>query len=274
MKGASQSRLATGPAAGPAASGHSRLRVCLVGPGWRFTSGLSYYTCRLANAVAGQHDASVVLLRRLLPARLYPGRARVGQPHAGLAYGSGVRVFDGIDWWWGTSLARALLFLRAQRPRLLVLQWWTAAACHTYLALARAGRRAGLRVVLELHEVQDPGEARFPLIRCYGRCGLWLLLRLCHGCVVHSRADWQLLGGDRLSARMPVTIAPHGPYDQYRQPAAADLRNRAAVAAVRRAPRPEVVNLLFFGLIRPYKGLETWCGSSAGSPGKKRPASG
>ena len=29
--------------------------VCLVGPGWTFTSGISYYTCRLANAVAESH---------------------------------------------------------------------------------------------------------------------------------------------------------------------------------------------------------------------------
>ncbi len=28
------------------------------------------------------------------------------------------------------------------------------------------------------------------------------------------------------------------------------------VAAVLSAPRPDVVNVLFFGLIRPYKGLE------------------
>ena len=29
--------------------------VCLVGPGWTFTSGISYYTCRLANAMAESH---------------------------------------------------------------------------------------------------------------------------------------------------------------------------------------------------------------------------
>ena len=230
--------------------------VCLVGPGWRFTSGLSYYTCRLANAAAGHHDTSVILLQRLLPERLYPGRRRVGRPHAGLAYDPAVQVFDGVDWWWGASLIRALSFLHARRPQVLVLQWWTAATLHTYLALALAGRRLGLRVVLELHELQDPGEARFSLLRRYGRWGLRRLLRLCDGCVVHSRADRQLLERHRLPVNLPVAIAQHGPYDQYRQPDRADPGNRAALAAVRQAPRPAAVNLLFFGLIRPYKGLE------------------
>ena len=70
-----------------AEGGDSQLSVCLVGPGWRFTSGISYYTCRLANSMAGdQCDTSVILLRRLLPRLLYPGRARVGLKRASMEY--------------------------------------------------------------------------------------------------------------------------------------------------------------------------------------------
>ena len=69
----------------------SQLSVCLVGPGWRFTSGISYYTCRLANSMAGdQCDTSVILLRRLLPRLLYPGKARVGLKRASMEYAAGV----------------------------------------------------------------------------------------------------------------------------------------------------------------------------------------
>lgn len=51
-------------------------------------------------------------------------------------------------------------------------------------------------------------------------------------------------------------MAPHGPYDQYRGDHAGRHGNLAAAAAVQQAPRPSVANVLFFGLIRPYKGLE------------------
>ncbi len=119
-----------------------RQAVCLVGPGWRFTSGMSYYTCRLARAMAGRHRVSVIQLRHLLPRRFYPGRQRVGQPRARMTYPPQVPVYDGIDWWWGLSLVRALAFLRAQRPAVLALQWWTAAALHTYLLLAVAAAAA------------------------------------------------------------------------------------------------------------------------------------
>ena len=234
----------------------SGIPICLVGPGWTFTSGISYYTCRLANALAQHHETSVIQLRSLLPRRFYPGRKRVGVPHARMTFPASVPVFNGIDWWWGSSLTRALGFLRSQNPRVLVLEWWTAATLHTYLALAIAARAFGARVVIEMHELQDPGEAGVPIARRYGRWGLRALLRLSHGCVVHSKSDWRLLESGYGSLNIRVAVAPHGPYDQYAASAgAASAANATAVAAVRTAPRPDVVNLLFFGLIRPYKGL-------------------
>lgn len=234
-----------------------RLPVCLVGPGWTFTGGLSYYTCRLANALAEDHQTSVIQLRGLIPRRLYPGRRRVGEQRSSMAYHPGIPVFNGIDWWWGLSLVRALGFLRAQRPGILVLQWWTVATLHTYLVLAAAARLLGTRVVVELHEVQDPGEANMSVLRHYARWGLRSLLWLAYGCVVHSKADWQLLKASGQSLDMRIAVAPHGPYDQYcARVGDSGSEHEAAIAAVRSAPRPEVVNILFFGLIRPYKGLE------------------
>jgi glycosyltransferase involved in cell wall biosynthesis len=231
------------------------VRICLVGPGWRFTSGISYYTCRLAGAAAESHDVTVIQLRQLLPRFLYPGKRRVGQPRARVAYPPGVPVFDGIDWWWGLSVLRAMSFLRAHRAKVLVLQWWTATTVHTYVALSIVARLLGALVVIEVHELQDPGEATFAIARHYGRWGLRALLRLCHGCVVHSKADRRSLEEGYRPANLRIAMAAHGPYDQFRTGGATDGVATAAVEAVRQAPRPLVANLLFFGLIRPYKGL-------------------
>jgi glycosyltransferase involved in cell wall biosynthesis len=238
--------------------GESPLSVCLVGPGWRFTSGISYYTCRLANSMASdQCETSVILIRRLLPRLLYPGRLRVGLKRASMKYRPDVSVYDGVDWWWGTSLLQAVRFLRARKSKVLLLEWWTAATLHTYLLLAIAARAAGMRVVIELHELQDPGEAGFALARGYGHWGLRALLRLAHGCIVHSKADWHLFESGYGPIDVRVALVPHGPYDQYGEVAESDdPAIAAAISAVQSAPKDGVVNLLFFGLIRPYKGLE------------------
>jgi glycosyltransferase involved in cell wall biosynthesis len=205
-----------------------------------------------------QCETKVILLRRLLPRLLYPGRRRVGLKRASMEYRDDVSVFDGIDWWWGTSLPRALRFLQARRSKVLLLEWWTAATLHTYLVLAVAARLMGMRVVIELHELQDPGEAGLPLARNYGRWGLRALIRLAHGCIVHSKSDWQLFESNYGPMDMRVALVPHGPYDQYGDvQETSDPGIAAAISAVRGAPKSDgVVNLLFFGLIRPYKGLE------------------
>ena len=53
-------------------------RIAVIGSGTHFLSGISVYTGRLANILAERDLLSVVTMRRLLPARLYPGRTRVG----------------------------------------------------------------------------------------------------------------------------------------------------------------------------------------------------
>ena len=205
-----------------------------------------------------QCDTSVILLRHLLPRLLYPGKRRVGLKRASMEYQSDISVFNGIDWWWGSSLVKAVRFLRARKSKVLLLEWWTAATLHTYLVLALAARAAGMRVVIELHELQDPGEAGLALARGYGRRGLHALLKLAHGCIVHSKSDWKLFESNYGPMNLQVALVPHGPYDQYRDlQETGDPDIAAAMSAVRTAPKSDgVVNVLFFGLIRPYKGLE------------------
>lgn len=231
-------------------------RICVVGPSWRFASGISYYTCRLVNALADQHNVSVIQLRQLVPKSFYPGRERVGRHRTSMTFPADVPIFDGVDWWWGRSLFQALSFMRVNRPRVLVLPWWTATTFHTYFVLAITARMLGARVVLEMHETHDQSEVAFAFMRHYGRWGLDLMLRVAHGCLLHSKADQRLLEERYRCANVRMAIAPHGPFDQYHSRVVEGSVDEAGVAAVRKAPRPSVVNLLFFGLIRPYKGLE------------------
>jgi glycosyltransferase involved in cell wall biosynthesis len=221
-----------------------RPRILVVGSGWRFLSGISYYTCRLSNALHDRYEVGAILMRRLLPARLYPGRDRVGHSLTDLRYDQDVRVFDGIDWWAVPSLIRAVRFLRRFRPDVLVLQWWTGAVLHSYLVLVLAARRLGIRVVVEFHEVQDTGEARHRWAARYVRRCIRPLLRRTDGVVVHSRFDAAALAEAYDLAAVPAEVALHGPFDHH-------LPDRPV-----REPGDDVCRLLFFGTIRPYKGLE------------------
>jgi glycosyltransferase involved in cell wall biosynthesis len=223
------------------------LRICVVGAGKRFLGGISYHTLRLVNALARSHEVSVILMRQLLPTRFYPGRQRVGANLTRLEYDPRARVFDGVDWYLLPSMLRALVFLMREQPDVVVFQWWSGTVLHSYLLLALVARLLGARVVIEFHEVLDPGEAKLPLVQAYVRLVVPLVLRLAHRFVVHSEYDGKLLQRHYDLEKWPVTPIPVGPLLHY-QSTGGEQGHRTAPAAC--------CNLLFFGLIRPYKGLE------------------
>jgi len=231
-------------------------KVMVVGSGWRFTSGISYYTCSLTNALAASSRTDALLMRKLVPTFLYPGRKRVGQRVNELEYDDSVAVYDGVDWSWGRSMTRAGAFLEDRRPDVVVLQWWTGAVLHSYLRLARQAKRQGARVVMEWHEVQDTGEVRIPGVRRYVRAAMRHLLRQVDAHVVHSTYDLGLLEDayDLAAYRAEATVVPHGPYEHVLADDLALTGPAAPAAGPTDVERP--FNLLYFGVIRPYKGLE------------------
>jgi glycosyltransferase involved in cell wall biosynthesis len=225
------------------------VRALIVGPGDRFLSGVSYYTARLAGALAPHTPVAVLLLRRLCPRAAYPGRAHVGRTEGTLSFPD-VPVLNGLDWFWGVSALRAWRFWRQRKPQVVILQWWTGTVLHSYLALAWLAQRSGARLVVEFHEVQDVGEARLPLVGRYVRAGMRQLLRRTDAVVVHSEFDRTLVREAYPPlAGLPIEVIPHGPYEHYARVAA-----RCPGTARPTPAEGEPVRLLTFGVVRPYKG--------------------
>ena len=115
-----------------------------------------------------------------------------------------------------------------------------------------------MRVVIELHELQDPGRggprAR-PRLRSAGGCAR------CSGS--HTAASSTPRPTGSCSSRITARWTSAWPWCRtVPTTSTATSRNRRTrpsrppISAVRTAPKDGVVNLLFFGLIRPYKGLE------------------
>jgi glycosyltransferase involved in cell wall biosynthesis len=206
-------------------------------------SGVTEYTFVLANALAGEASLSVLLMRKLLPQFLYPGSKRVGKPLSATTLPD-VPVLDGVDYFWFPSILRAVRFLRRQRPDVLVLEWWSGTVLHSYLLLSWMARRQGTTVVIELHETLDPAEQRHAWFSAYVRRFSPRLFAAASEFVVHSERERTAVIEEYDLSPEDVAVVPFGPFDQYRN------------GGVRRFAPDDVCNLLFFGLIRPVKGLE------------------
>ena len=235
----------------------SQDRVVVIGSGWRFASGISHYTYRLSCALADEYPVGALLMRRLVPRYLYPGRDRVGSQVLITAYPAHIPVYDGVDWYWGRSLSRALRYLDQQRPTVVVLQWWSGAVLHTYCRLARYAARRGSRVIMEWHEGQDTGEAQVPGARRYVHMLMPRLLSVVDAHVVHSHFDLNAIKAAFGLGDAPVRVIPHGPYDHLTGVAAAHNSQSALYAPqAMRGTDDSPFRLLYFGVVRPFKGVE------------------
>ncbi|MEP7377978.1 MAG: glycosyltransferase [Chloroflexota bacterium] len=225
-----------------------RRSVVVVGSGTHFLSGISIYSVRLANALVERNRVGLITMRRLIPARLYPGWKRVGADLTKLDRDQRVAVFDGIDWYWLPSMLRGAWFLLGRRPDVVIFEWWTGTVLHSYVALALLARLWRAKVIVEFHEIIATEELRIAPARRYVRAVTPIMMRLAHAFAVHSDFDRQLAIDTWSVGNRPLAVLPHGPHDHYQSDA-------TRLERLREAP-DETFNLLFFGVIRPYKGLE------------------
>jgi glycosyltransferase involved in cell wall biosynthesis len=213
---------------------------------------MSYYTIRLVNALAGRFAVAVIPMRQLIPTFLYPGRSRVGTTTTWLDYDPAVTVLKGVDWYLVPNLFSDLNSLRKWRPDVVIFQWWTGTVLHTYLAIALLSRLLGAFVIVEFHEVLDSSEQRIPFARAWVRVLGRPFFALASAFVIHSDSDRAPLEKRYRLRERPCVVIPLGPMDHH---AFKEPCDGSAPVTLRAAPA-DTLNLLFFGIIRPYKGLE------------------
>lgn len=226
----------------------SNKSVCIVGPSKRFLSGISYYTIRLANAMSVEKEVSVVCFRQLLPTFLFPGKSHVGKNISDLNFSPRIPVFNGMDYNNPLTWIQAYRFLKAQKPDIIVLQWWTSSVAHMQLLLKIfAGLLNKPKIIIEFHEVVDPFEESILPIRLYSKITGKLLRKNLDAYITHSKSDKELVAKRYSISPEKIHVIPHGLYDQYGE--LLDIKEARRNLSIK-----DDFVILSFGLIRKYKG--------------------
>lgn len=208
-------------------------RIVLIGPMPPHRGGIAQYGLRLHRALESIAAVTTFAFARQYPRWLYPGPSDI-DPDGARVDGTDVRyTIDSLKPWTWFRTASAIAGLR---PRALVIQWWTVFWWPAFALIAALVRRKGIPVVLLCHNVVDHESAGWK-----ERLSAWML-GLADGYVVHSSQHHALLQA-RFPGR-PAMLAPIPAYDDHARPAAAP------------GPRRGRLELLFFGFLRPYKGLD------------------
>ena len=164
-----------------------------------------------------------------------------------MRYDDAVDVYDGVDYYWVPSIVGAIRLLVRRRPTVLVFQWWSGTVVHSFLLLALVGKLLGARIVVEFHEVLDTSEFAFPAVRAYIKAVSRPFLALVDAAVVHSTTDLE-----PVRERFPVLRDK--PTEVITMGSSTATVDADRWADERPASAP--FELLYFGTIRHYKGLE------------------
>lgn len=214
------------------------MRITLVGPVHPFKGGIAQHTAALAHAMSRRgHDVVVESWNRQYPARLYPGQLTLDRPEFPLHTPTRrVLSWNRPDTWWRVGRA-------ARGSDALVVAHVSPVHAIPYRTLLAAGSGVRRRVVVA-HNVL-PHE-RSPLDRTMVR----KLFRVADVVLTHNDAEGVRARG---VTGTPVAVAPIAPF---LPPGFRKSRPRAGVHR----------RLLFFGLVRPYKGLDVALRALAAGP--------
>lgn len=219
------------------------MKVALVGPTHPFRGGISHYTTLLYRHLRAAHETRFYTWFRQYPDWLFPGRGDRDPSAEGLREPGAEAVLDGFN---PLTFAALGARLRRERPDVLLLPWWVTWWAPHYLALTSLARaRLTLFLVHNVFEHEDHAAKR-AVTRAVLRRGDRFL--------VHSRED-----EERLLSLLPdasVVRVFHPTYEEL-APALPDRDEaRRRIAAEAGLPLDDGAPLvLFFGFVRPYKGL-------------------
>ncbi len=215
------------------------MRVILVGPTYPYRGGIAHHTQFLDQALQELgHQTMVISFQRQFPALLYPGKTDKDPSHRQVQANTQY-LLDPIK---PLTWLQAARTIAAIQPDLVAFQWWTTFWGIPFAFLSSQLRRKEIPCVYIIHNVL-PHEAR--------PWDAWLARQaLSRGAAFLAQTSQEKA---RLLALIPGANAKVCAIPIYKM-ATPDKPSRSQARQRLGLPDEEMA-LLFFGLVRPYKGL-------------------
>lgn len=214
------------------------MKICLIGPTHPLRGGIAHYNTQLALEFAVRHRVTLISFSRQYPRLLFPGRTQLdpNPTHPGLTAEPLLDSINPLSW------LRAASRIAELAPDLTVVHWWNpffALPIGASLRLAR--KRSPTAIVFICHNIIPhewfPGTRRLTKF-ALAPADAWL---------VHSKLDRRHLESLHLRGGGKILITPAPPAKDFGELIdKEEAKTRLGLSGN---------TLLFFGLIRRYKGL-------------------
>lgn len=215
------------------------MKIVILGPAHPYRGGLASIMEIMARTFGQRGDEVEIRTFTLqYPALLFPGESQTVDtpPPADLHITRCVNTVNPLNWW---RVGRAI---RRERPDFVLLKYWTPFMAPCFGTIARTARRNGHTKILCQIDNVEPHEHHF-VDRPFNR----YFLRAVDGFIYMSEQVHHEL---KAYTSVPALFSPHPLFENFGE------RVERAEACRRLGLDPALRYVLFFGLIRDYKGLD------------------
>lgn len=215
------------------------MKITLIGPVYPYRGGIAHYNTSLAKALEDSgHSVSVISFRRQYPAWLYPGESDKDPSVDPVRFPAEYLLDPLFPWTWFHTAG----IIKRYQPQLVLFHWWTTFWAPAYAVLAWLIRRQ-VKVAYLIHNVlpHEPKPWDRWLARTTLRQGQVFIIQAPHE---NERLNSLIINGSR------IINTPHPVYAPFSEKPISKAEARRLLGL----PDDKTI-LLFFGIIRPYKGL-------------------
>lgn len=211
----------------------------IVGPAFPLRGGIADFNEALCKALNDEGvKSSIVSFYLQYPGFLFPGKSQVtdGSAPVGIEINSLINSVNPWSWF------RAAAFIKKQKPDFIIIRYWLPFMSPALSSIARKVRKAGIKVIAITDNVipheKRPGD--HALTKYF--------INSCDAFIAMSRTVVDDL--KKFTSSKPVTFSPHPVYDIFGNSISKEeARRKLGISITQKV-------ILFFGFIRPYKGLD------------------
>jgi glycosyltransferase involved in cell wall biosynthesis len=228
----------------------TRKRIFIIGPAWPLRGGLATFDELLCKAFNDEgHSAEIISFSLQYPGFLFPGTSQYDTTRKvpeGVTIRSIINSVNPFNW---LAVGRKI---RKEKPDFIVIRYWLPFMGPALGTIARRAKKNGHTKVISLVDNAIPHEKRFG-----DRMFSNYFLKSCHAFLAMSQSvlkDLQQFNVSRLT-----TFSEHPLYTSFGEPQD-KIASRKKLGLDPNARLNDTVGqgkyMLFFGLIRRYKGLD------------------
>ena len=215
------------------------MKINVIGPTYPFRGGIAHHTTLLYRALRKKHATKFYAFKRQYPRWLFPGRTDVDSSGIVIEEDSAEYILDSfnpLSWW------NVFRKIKANEPDLVIFPWWVSFWTPQFWTITSLVRQFTRSKILFICHNVVAHESKFLDELCTR-----LVLKKGNYFIVHSKEDLKNL--KKILPEANVKKVFHPVYDVFKFEKISKENAQQQLGV-------EGNILLFFGFVRPYKGLK------------------